>query len=131
VTTRSEDLGWSEGILTIRGAKFGKSRLAPLHTSTCKVLADYAKRRDERFGARAQGYLLVNKAIAWTEARFTGRSTTCPDRLDSVLWMPAATRACTIFGIMPAPRSSDFLHGTLVGGARGELGFGSRPSGGT
>ena len=49
---RTEDMDWSEGILTIRGAKFGKSRLVPLHTSTCKVLADYAKRRDDRFGAR-------------------------------------------------------------------------------
>lgn len=58
---RTEDMDRSEGILTIRGAKFGKSRLVPLHASTCKVLADYAKRRDERFGARAQGYLLVNK----------------------------------------------------------------------
>jgi len=41
---RTGDLDWSEGILTIRGAKFGKSRLVPLHTSTCKVLAAYAKR---------------------------------------------------------------------------------------
>jgi len=45
----------------IRGAKFGKSRLVPLHASTCKVLADYAKRRDRRFGARAEGPFLVNK----------------------------------------------------------------------
>jgi integrase len=58
---RSGDMDWSEGILTIRGAKFGKSRLAPLHASTCKVLADYAKRRDKRFGVRAEGYFLVNK----------------------------------------------------------------------
>jgi integrase len=53
-------MDWSEGILTIRGAKFGKSRLVPLHASTCKVLAHYAKRRDERFGVRAEGYFLVN-----------------------------------------------------------------------
>ncbi len=57
---RPGDMDWSEGILTIRGAKFGKSRLVPLHTSTRKVLADYAKRRDERFGVRAEGYFLVN-----------------------------------------------------------------------
>jgi integrase len=58
---RPEDMDWSEGILTIRGAKFGKSRLVPLHASTCRVLADYAKRRDERFGAREKGHFLVNK----------------------------------------------------------------------
>lgn len=57
---RPGDMDWSEGILTIRGAKFGKSRLVPLHASTCKVLADYAKRREERFGTRAEGYFLVN-----------------------------------------------------------------------
>ena len=53
-------MDWSEGILTIRGAKFGKSRLVPLHASTCKVLTDYAKRRD-RASAAAEGYFLVNK----------------------------------------------------------------------
>ena len=58
---RPEDMDWSEGILTIRGAKFGKSRLVPLHASTCQVLADYTKRRDRRFGARAEGHFLVNK----------------------------------------------------------------------
>ena len=58
---RIGDMDWSEGILTIRGAKFGKSRLVPLHASTRKVLADYAKRRDCRFGARGEGHFLVNK----------------------------------------------------------------------
>lgn len=58
---RIEAVDWSETVLTIRGAKFGKSRLVPLHGSTCKVLADYAKRRDRRFGPRAEGPFLVNK----------------------------------------------------------------------
>jgi integrase/recombinase XerD len=58
---RIGDMDWSEGILTIRGAKFGKSRLVPLHASTRKVLADYAQRRDCRFGARGEGHFLVNK----------------------------------------------------------------------
>ena len=54
---RPGDMDWSEGILTIRGAKFGKSRLVPLHASTCKVLADYAKRRDRRFGVRDRRHI--------------------------------------------------------------------------
>jgi integrase/recombinase XerD len=58
---RTRDMDWSDGILTIRGAKFGKSRLVPLHASTCKVLADYSKRRDRRFGAHPEGHFLVNK----------------------------------------------------------------------
>ena len=31
---RTADIDWSEGVLTIRNAKFGKSRLVPLHRST-------------------------------------------------------------------------------------------------
>lgn len=58
---RSDEMNWREGILTIRGAKFGKSRLVPLHPSTCEVLSDYAKRRDRRFGTRPQSPFLVNK----------------------------------------------------------------------
>jgi integrase len=58
---QGDDMNWTEGILTIRGTKFGKSRLVPLHPSTCKVLADYAKRRDRRFGLRPQAPFLVNK----------------------------------------------------------------------
>ncbi len=34
------------GVLTIRDAKFGRSRLVPLHPSTASVLRDYAARRD-------------------------------------------------------------------------------------
>lgn len=40
-----EDIDWAEGLLTIRKTKFGKSRLVPLHASTVKVLAAFAKRR--------------------------------------------------------------------------------------
>src|SRR6266480_6166176 len=40
------DVDLGEGILTIRQAKFGKTRLVPLHTSTRDVTADYARRRD-------------------------------------------------------------------------------------
>jgi integrase/recombinase XerD len=58
---RVGDLDWSEGILTIREAKFGKSRLVPLHASTCKVLTDYATRRDHRFSLRSKAHFFVNK----------------------------------------------------------------------
>ena len=36
-----QDLDLKERVLTIRGAKFGKDRLVPLHPSTCRVLARY------------------------------------------------------------------------------------------
>jgi integrase len=45
------DIDWSEGVLTIRNAKFGKSRLVPLHPSTVKALGTFVQQRD-RFFAR-------------------------------------------------------------------------------
>jgi integrase len=49
VNLQSQDVDWSEGVLTIRGAKFGKTRLVPLHPSTLAVLRDYADLRDKIF----------------------------------------------------------------------------------
>ncbi|MGH8239808.1 MAG: tyrosine-type recombinase/integrase [Steroidobacteraceae bacterium] len=48
-----EDVDLKNGVITIRGSKFTKSRLVPLHVSTCRALAAYAKRRDACLGARA------------------------------------------------------------------------------
>src|SRR6202042_434389 len=49
---QTEDVDLKEGVLTIRGAKFGKSRLVPIHPSTRKVLSDYASRRDRFLSKR-------------------------------------------------------------------------------
>jgi integrase len=59
INLQPQDVDWSEGVLTIRGAKFGKSRLVPLHPSTRAVLFDYAKRRDEIFNRRPAPYFFV------------------------------------------------------------------------
>ena len=56
---RSTDVDWSEGILTIRDSKFGKSRLIPLHASSLKVLSDYGARRDALFAAPEDSLLLL------------------------------------------------------------------------
>lgn len=42
-----DDVKLQEGILKIRRTKFGKSRLIPVHASTCQVLMDYARERDQ------------------------------------------------------------------------------------
>lgn len=41
-----DDVDLKEGILRVQRAKFGKSRLVPLHSTTCSMLRSYAKRRD-------------------------------------------------------------------------------------
>ena len=65
---QTKDMDWFESILTIRGAKFGKSRLVPVHASTCKVLAEYVKRRDRRFGARTAPAPSDKMKHLWAEA---------------------------------------------------------------
>ena len=44
------DVDLAQGILVIVGSKFGKSRLVPIHASTQKVMAQYARERDRHFG---------------------------------------------------------------------------------
>ena len=56
-----QDVDLDVAVLRIRGAKFGKSRLVPLHASTCSVLADYIARRDRHWRARpVSSYLFVS-----------------------------------------------------------------------
>ncbi len=58
---RCADIDWSEGVLTIREAKFGKSRLVPLNASSLKVLSDYAVRRNQLFASRDSGYFFPSR----------------------------------------------------------------------
>jgi integrase len=56
-----QDVDLRAGVLTIRGAKFGKSRLIPLHASTRRVLADYIARREQVWANRpVSPYLFVS-----------------------------------------------------------------------
>jgi integrase len=57
----STDVDWSEGILTIRASKFGKSRLIPLDGSSLKVLSDYDIRRDALFADRKTPYFFCSR----------------------------------------------------------------------
>jgi integrase/recombinase XerD len=56
-----QDVDLKAAVLTIRCAKFGKTRLVPLHGSTCKALADYIDRRKRHWGQRpVSSYLFVS-----------------------------------------------------------------------
>jgi integrase len=57
---QGKDVDWSEGVFTIHGAKFGKSRLIPLHPSTLRVLSAYAKRRDRFFEGKQVSHFFVS-----------------------------------------------------------------------
>lgn len=56
-----QDVDLQAAVLTIRGAKFGKTRLVPLHASTCQVLAEYRRRRHRHWAQRpVSAYLFVS-----------------------------------------------------------------------
>jgi len=66
-----QDVDLENGVLTIRGAKFGKTRLVPLHASTCKVLAEYIDRRQRHWAERTVSpYLFVS---SWGNRLDSGR----------------------------------------------------------
>ena len=47
-------------MLTIRAAKFGRTRLVPLHPSTCTVLVGYLQRRKQFLRARCSNYVFIS-----------------------------------------------------------------------
>lgn len=56
-----DDVDLTAAVLTIRAAKGGKTRLVPLHESTCNVLADYLARRQRHWAGRpVSTYLFVS-----------------------------------------------------------------------
>jgi integrase/recombinase XerD len=56
--TKNVDL--TQGVLVIVGAKFGKTRLVPIHASTQKALAKYVRERDRALGANL-AYFFVSR----------------------------------------------------------------------
>ena len=69
-----EDVDLEQGILSIRGTKFGKSRLVPVHCSTCNVLKHYAEVRNRAFPRPAtRAFFISQRGTRITEwsARYT------------------------------------------------------------
>jgi len=58
---RTDDVDLNEGVLTVRGTKFGKSRLVPLDPSTCEVLARYRRRRNCFLRGRRSDFFLISQ----------------------------------------------------------------------
>jgi integrase len=58
---RLADVDLDAGVLTVRGTKFGKSRLVPIHPSTRDVLANYRTRRTQHLRGRDAAYFFVTR----------------------------------------------------------------------
>lgn len=69
-----DDVNLTEGILTVRDSKFGKSRFVPIHPSTQKVLQHYAVLRDKicprlkspAFFVPERGVRLTKWSVRWS-----------------------------------------------------------------
>jgi integrase len=55
------DVDLENAVLTIRASKLGRSRLVPIHPTTCVVLADYLRRREQFFGHPVSSYVFVSR----------------------------------------------------------------------
>lgn len=100
VNLQSQDVDWSQGVLTIRGAKFGKTRLVPLHPSTLAVLREYADLRDHIFARRVLPTFLVT-------SRGTKLGKTNLSRIFRELSRQIGIRK---LGVRNGPRLHDFRH---------------------
>ena len=55
------DVDLENAVLTIRATKLGRSRLVPIHSTTCAVLADYLRRHEQFFGQPISSYVFVSR----------------------------------------------------------------------
>jgi len=97
---RLDDVDLEQGVLTIRAAKFGRSRLVPLHASTLDVLARYLQRRQQVPVARNSNYVFVSN-------RGTSLDTGRVHRTFYALSRQTGLRAP---GARNGPRLHDFRH---------------------
>lgn len=58
---RLDDTDLDASVLTVRGTKFGKSRLVPIHASTREVLANYLTRRATHLSGRDAVHFFVTR----------------------------------------------------------------------
>lgn len=58
---RLDDVDLEAGVLTVRGTKFGKSRLVPIHASTRDALASYRARRAGHLCGRDADHFFVTR----------------------------------------------------------------------
>lgn len=54
------DVDLEQGVLTIRAAKHGRSRLVPIHPSTIAVLTKYLRCREQTLGAKCSRFVFIS-----------------------------------------------------------------------
>jgi integrase/recombinase XerD len=95
-----QDANWSESLLTIRDAKFGKSRVVPLHSSTLEVLFAYAERRDQIYAPHRVPYFFVSSHGTRLFSTNAGK----------IFWDLSRQIGIREQGVSHGPRLHDFRH---------------------
>lgn len=109
---QEEDVNIQDGVLRIRVTKFAKSRIVPVHQSTCAALAAYTKVRDRIFPRRSsRAFFISERATPITE--WAAQYTFAKLSQQVGLRTPVKGR-----GRGPGPRIHDLRHrfaaGTLI-----------------
>ncbi len=61
IRLKAEEVDLAEGVLTVRGTKFGKSRLVPIHPSTQAMLEQYRVRRERVLAGQAATTFFITR----------------------------------------------------------------------
>jgi integrase/recombinase XerD len=101
---RYEDVDLTEGILAVRSTKFGKSRFVPIHTSTQRVLCDYAAHRARFLAGRPASFFFVSRRGTPLE----------PSRVRRTFYTLSQRTGLRTPGVSHGPRLHDFRHGFAV-----------------
>ena len=103
-----DDVDLDAGVLTVRLTKFGKSRLVPLHPTTCTALRGYAVRRDAHLGSRRSStFFVAEQGGRLCTSTFIASSGDCPERSGCGAQMIIPGHACTTSVIVsPSGRCS-------------------------
>jgi integrase/recombinase XerD len=74
IDLKIENVDLQTGVLTVERAKFGKSRLVPIHASTTKILSDYICFRDKFLSGRTADHLFITRVGTRLDEADVGRS---------------------------------------------------------
>ena len=99
-----DDVDLDAGILTVRQTKLGKSRLVPLHRTTCTALRRYAARRDAHLGSHRGSTFFVTEQ--------GGRL--LPRHVYFVFWRLSREIGLRQRGDHTGPRVHDFRHSYAI-----------------
>lgn len=95
-----DDVDLEQGLLTIRAAKLGRSRLVPLHPSASSVLLHYLQRREQFLGNRGSDYVFISNR----GTRLDG------GRVHHVFYALSRQTGLRAHGVRNGPRLHDFRH---------------------